>query len=126
MSADRQASTVGALGVHWIIDAAECDPRSLRDATAIRSLLERIVADLDLHPIADALFHPFPGEAGITALWLLSESHLAVHTFPEMASASLDLYCCRPRPPFDWHRALALHLGARRVSVRSMGRGTNA
>ena len=126
MSADREPTTVGALGVHWIVDAAECHPHSLRDARAIRSLLDRIVTDLDLHPIGDALLHLFPGESGITALWLLSESHLAVHTFPEIASASLDLYCCRPRPPFDWHRALAAHLGARRVSVRSLGRGTIA
>lgn len=126
MSADRRASTMGALGVHWIIDATGCDPHSLRDAAVIRSLLDRIVADLDLHPIGDVLLHPFPGEAGITALWLLSESHLAVHTFPEIASASLDLYCCRPRPPFDWRGALAAHLGARRVSVRSMERGIHA
>jgi len=126
MTGEREAGSEGALGVHWIVDAADCDPQLLRDPKAIRRLLERIVEDLDLHPVGDGLLHSFPGEAGITALWLLSESHLAVHTFPERRAASLDLYCCRPRAAFDWQGALAVHLGARRVSVRSFGRGTSA
>jgi S-adenosylmethionine decarboxylase len=126
MTVDREASFEGALGVQWIVDAAECNPHALRDPKAIRELLERIVEDLDLHPVGDALLHSFPGEAGITALWLLAESHLAVHTFPEMRAASFDLYCCRPRPLFDWRGALAVHIGAGRVSIRSVGRGTSA
>lgn len=35
-------------------------------------------------------FAPF----GYTALWLLSESHLAVHTFPECGKAYIELSSC--------------------------------
>ena len=46
----------------------------------------------------DQLFHRFPatpqGPGGVTATVLLAESHLAVHTWPESGSVSLDLYVC--------------------------------
>ncbi len=35
---------------------------------------------------------------GYTALWLLSESHLAVHTFPEHNSTYLELSSCIDKP----------------------------
>ena len=35
-------------------------------------------------------FNPF----GYTALWLLSESHLAVHTFPEEGQSYIELTSC--------------------------------
>lgn len=39
-------------------------------------------------------FEPF----GYTALWLLSESHLAVHTFPEEGQSYLELSSCVEKP----------------------------
>ena len=39
----------------------------------------------------DHLFQP----QGYTALFLLSESHLSVHTFPEKNYIAFDLYTCR-------------------------------
>lgn len=35
-------------------------------------------------------FHP----QGYTALWLLSESHFAVHTFPEFGKTYIELSSC--------------------------------
>jgi S-adenosylmethionine decarboxylase proenzyme len=45
------------------------------------------------------LFHRFvPAAAaapsGITGVVLLAESHLAVHTWPELEAATLDVYVC--------------------------------
>ena len=37
--------------------------------------------------------HPFPG-GGLTAVFLLSESHLSIHTWPEHSFAALDIYTC--------------------------------
>lgn len=39
-------------------------------------------------------FRPF----GFTALWLLSESHLAIHTFPEESRTYLELSSCVDGP----------------------------
>ena len=56
-------------------------------------------------------------------LYLLSESHLACHTFPEHGLATFNLYCCRRRVSLDWERLLTERLGANQVRVREMDRG---
>jgi S-adenosylmethionine decarboxylase len=56
-------------------------------------------------------------------MYLLTESHLTIHTFPEHRSATLNLYCCRARPTWDWETKLAEWLGATDVDVRSAERG---
>ncbi len=112
-----------APGAEWLVDAHACDPRALRSRQALWALFERAADELGLHPAAEPLWHVFPGEGGVTGLWLLQESHLACHTFPERGFAAFNLYCCRPRPEWPWAERLAEALGARRVSVRHLVRG---
>ena len=40
-------------------------------------------------------FHCFPAPGGITGMVLLAESHLAVHTWPELGAVTLDAYVCK-------------------------------
>ena len=112
-----------ALGTQWIVDAHGCDPSSLRSCAALGLLFARIVEELGLHPVSEPVWHVFPGEAGITGLLILSESHLACHTFPERGFAAFDLYSCRPSQEWPWAERLADALGAAEVSVRSIPRG---
>lgn len=126
MSRKESATAAGPLGMAWIVDAHGCDPERLRDPEALLLLLRRIVDELRLLPIGEPLVHHFGGEGGVTALLLLSESHLAIHTFPEVSAVTIDLYCCRPRPEYAWSDRLGEHLGAREVSVRSQPRGGRA
>lgn len=111
------------LGTHWVIDATRCPPDHLRDESRVRALLARLVEELSLHPLAPPVVHCFPEPGGITACLLLSESHLALHTFPEHGAAALDIYCCRPRTELDWASVLRAILGAGTVSVRVLPRG---
>ncbi len=110
-------------GTEWIVDAHGCDPAALRSEPALRGLFDRIVLELRLHPLGEPLWHVFPGPGGITGLLLLSESHLACHTFPEGGYAAFDLYCCRPSQAWPWAPRLAEALGATRVRVRCVARG---
>ena len=109
-------------GLEWLIDAHECDPARLRSQPVLAALFARVVAELELRPVADPLWHAFPGEAGVTGLVLLSESHLACHTFPEYGSACLNLFCCRPRADWDFAGRLKHHLRAAAVTVRRLDR----
>lgn len=111
-------------GVEWLVDAHGCEPALLRSQPALAALFARIIAEIGLHPLGAPVWHVFPGEAGITGLQLLSESHLACHTFPERGFASFNLYCCRPRPEWPWAERLREILGAARVSTRAIARGT--
>lgn len=110
-------------GTEWVVDALDCDPERLRDRSRIVGLLDGIVRALELHVVGAPQVHVFPGPGGITALYLLSESHLACHTFPESGVATFNLYCCRPRPAPGWEALLADALGARRVTVTVIPRG---
>jgi S-adenosylmethionine decarboxylase len=109
-------------GVEWIVDAHGCDPALLRSRELLRALFDRIVEELSLRPIGEPLLHVFPGEGGVTGLLMLSESHLACHTFPETGYASFNLYCCRPRLEWPWAVRLGDVLGASEVTVRVVER----
>ena len=112
-----------ALGTEWIVDAHGCDPSLLRSRAALGRLFARIVDELGLHPAGEAVWHVFPGQGGITGVLLLSESHLACHTFPERGFAAFDFYSCRPSQEWPWAQRLADTLGAAQVRVRVVPRG---
>jgi len=117
---------VSTAGREWIVDAHGCDPARLADLPSLEALFARIVAELRLTPVADPIWHVFPGPGGITGLVPLAESHLTVHTFPEHGSACLDLFCCRERPVWPWEARLRELLGAGTVTVRSVERAIAA
>ncbi len=111
-------------GEEWVVDAGGCDPSSLRSGERLRGLFESMITGLNLHPVAPAAWHQFPGPGGWTGYLLLAESHLAVHTFPEHGTLCLNLFCCRPREAWSYEAELAERFGARAVSVRRVARST--
>lgn len=111
-------------GEEWVVDAFGCAPPALRDPEALSALFARAVEELGLHPLGPPKVHAFPGHGGVTALQLLTESHLTAHTFPERGYAAFNLYCCRVRPAWPWAERLAQALGAARVDVRRLLRGS--
>ena len=114
------------VGTEWLVDAEGCSAELLRDVDAIRSVCEEVIAELGLRVVGKPMWHQFPLPGGVTGLYLLTESHVACHTFPETRLATFNLYCCRPRPPFAWEERLRALLGASRVTVRTAARGAGA
>jgi S-adenosylmethionine decarboxylase len=125
MSLSPETTSPVATGTEWLVDASGCRPGPLQSVEVFTGLFDRVVRDLGLHPIQPPVWHSFPG-GGLTGLLLLSESHLACHTFPERGFAALNLYCCRERPEWPWQGELARALGARHVAVRRLSRGSEA
>lgn len=87
------------LGLHLTADLHDCRcaPHWLQDAPALgRACLDAVAAS-GLQAV-NHLVHPFPagpgGPGGVTATVLLAESHLCVHTWPELAAVTLDIYVC--------------------------------
>ena len=105
-------------GIEWIVEAHGCAPESLADLPAMVALFERIISDLKLRPVGETQWHQFPQTGGITGLCLLSESHLACHTFPEFGSLCVNLFCCVPRVPWDFEGVLKQMFSASEVTVR--------
>ena len=109
-------------GIEWVVEAYGCAPGPLSNLATVQSLFARMVRDLNLHPCGATQWQQFPQSGGITGLCLLSESHLACHTFPEHGSLCLNLFCCRPRPEWDFAACLTEIFGAQSVQVRKLER----
>ncbi len=110
-------------GVEWMIDAAGCAAEALRDGRRLREVCDLVIAELDLRVLGEPMWHCFPEPGGVTGLYLLTESHLACHTYPEAGLATFNLYCCRPRREWPWAERLTELLSAQRVTVRVQLRG---
>ena len=87
-------------GLHLTADLRGCDAGQplMHELDALRTLCVDSVQAAGLGAVGE-LFHrftPAPEQAqgGITGVVLLAESHLAVHTWPELGAVTLDVYVC--------------------------------
>jgi S-adenosylmethionine decarboxylase len=82
-------------GLHLTADLHGCaaDVAAMTEPPALRALCLREVAAARLEAVGE-LFHRFPTPGGVTGVVLLAESHLAVHTWPELRGVTLDVYVC--------------------------------
>ena len=63
------------------------------DPQALRQVCLQAVHAAGLRPVGE-LFHRFPGPGGVTGAVLLAESHLALHTWPEHGTVTIDVFVC--------------------------------
>lgn len=81
------------VGIHLIIDVYDIyNVESVKFVPKIQPLMNEIISKCNLNVIGE-LAHQFE-PIGATMIYLLSESHLSVHTYPEMKMITLDLYSC--------------------------------
>ena len=111
------------VGTEWLVDARGCRAEALRDLPLVRGFLEHVLRRLELQAVGDGQWHAFGGEGGVTGIYLLTESHLSCHTYPEHGLITINLYCCRARPDFPWNEELTRAMGATDVVVRVLPRG---
>jgi len=117
---------LATLGTLQVVEVRGASPEVLADGARLRLFGDRVVASLGLSVLGEPLWHAFPPRDGAlgghTGLWLLAESHLAMHSFPEACSLTIDLHSCRGLAVFDWANAVPAALGACRVHVRVVDR----
>lgn len=67
----------------------------------IEEIAQDLISDLDLNVVKKIMhtFHP----GGMTLAFILSESHLLIHTWPELGMIHIDLVTCsyRSRKKFE-------------------------
>lgn len=110
-------------GCEWIVDASGCAAGLLRSLDVLQDACRQIIRDLDLQVVGAPLWRQFPAPGGVTGMYLLSESHLACHTWPEHGIATFNLFCCRRRREWPWEARLREILLAESVLVRVVERG---
>ena len=86
-------------GLHLIADLHNCQCRvdMLLDAYKLQVFCVEACQHHKL-TVVGQLFHPFVDHcgqaAGVTGTVILAESHLAIHTWPEIMGVTLDVYVC--------------------------------
>lgn len=123
MDCKAHGQLLSSIGCEWIVDAFDCNPDRLRELATLQQLCDEILNDLRLQVVGEPMWHRFPGEGGVTGLYLLSESHLACHTYPEFGLATFNLVCCRDLPEWPYREVFERELGALRCEVIFIPRG---
>lgn len=85
---------VGAEGLHLIGDLYQCQTGAelMVDSDQLRTASIELCKAAGLQVVGDT-FYQFGG-AGVTGCVLLAESHVAIHTWPEHGSVTVDVYVC--------------------------------
>jgi len=81
-------------GKHMICDIKNIKNTGLlNNSENLKKLLKHICTKFEFNILGD-LKHIFTPE-GCSIIFLLSESHLTIHTFPEKKYIAFDIYTCR-------------------------------
>ncbi len=78
-------------GSHLIIDVT--DAKIPDEVLFFTELLNEIVSYSHVH-VLHRYSYKFP-VMGITMFYVLTESHMSIHTYPEKNKLAFDFYCCR-------------------------------
>jgi S-adenosylmethionine decarboxylase len=81
-----------ALGTQLLIDLWQVAKDLLDDPAHLEQVLTS-AAQAGGATVADSRFHRFAPQ-GVSGVLILAESHLAVHTWPELGYAAADVFTC--------------------------------
>jgi len=113
---------VDTVGHHYIVEGSGCDPEVISRVEQVEQILVRAaeVADVQVWAISFHRFRP----AGVSGVVVISESHLSVHTWPELGYVALDIFTCgdRAKPEAAVQQALKA-FGATNVHITEVTRG---
>ena len=87
------------LGKHAILDLSGCSPEIIGNNALVQEILCSTAQIAKITIVGDLERHFEPN--GYTAILLLEESHLSIHTWPEYNYVSVDLYSCNLNTDFE-------------------------
>lgn len=112
----------GRTGLQILADASGCHEELLDDPSRIQSVVRDIARTANLS-VVQVIAHKFSPQ-GVTVLALLAESHIAVHTWPECGTCSLDIFLCSHRDPSAIVSAITSHLRPFKLRTQTISRGS--
>jgi len=77
---------------HFLLELYKCDYEKLNDESFLRCTLNR-AAKLAKASVLNLISNKFEPQ-GVTAIALLAESHISIHTWPESNYSAVDIFTC--------------------------------
>jgi S-adenosylmethionine decarboxylase len=112
------------VGLHCILELYDCPFQLLNDDVLIKQLVRESARQSNSTFLGDLVhqFEPY----GLTAIALLAESHISIHTWPEEGYAAVDVFTCGEHTdPEAACRYLIAQLQAKHHSLCTLPRKTH-
>ena len=111
-----------ALGRHILAEFHDCDADILNNLEQVEQLMKNAAVKAGA-TIVQSVFHMFSPH-GVSGVVVISESHLAIHTWPEYGYAAVDVFTCGDAvDPAEAAGYLADWFKAGRVETQDVPRG---
>lgn len=110
-------------GKHFIAEFINCEENILNDENSLEQILKLGIkkSGLNLVSLHTHKYDPI----GVTVIAIISESHIAVHTYPECRHASVDIFTCSSKPDAEMKMLNSLKSKLKPATIRfiEVGRG---
>ena len=108
-------------GPHLIIDGSRCDTRKLADRILVEQVLNEYPTAIGMTKIGGPYMFeyqaPDPAYSGVSGLVVIAESHIAIHTFPELDYFTMDIFSCK-----NFDHEIAIEYIRKAFDVKDMDR----
>lgn len=111
-----------SLGRHILAEMYGCPFEVLNDVKKVEDIMVNAALEAGAE-VREFVFHKFSPQ-GVSGVVVISESHLAIHTWPELGYAAIDVFTCGDKVnPWDACNYLAEFFGADYVNASEIQRG---
>ncbi len=108
-------------GFHFIVEASGCGS-IISQVDRLQEILVEAAKRANTQ-VWSVSFHRFPPD-GVSGVVVISESHLSIHTWPEVGYMALDIYTCgeesKPQIAVDY---VLEQIGAKHTHITEITRG---
>lgn len=111
-----------SLGRHVLAEIYGCSEDILNDIQSVEKIMVKaaLAAGAEIREVA---FHKFSPQ-GVSGVVVISESHLAIHTWPELGYAAVDVFTCGETvDPWVSCNYIKEHFWAQRMDAKEVKRG---
>lgn len=111
-----------ALGRHVLAEFYGCPAELLNSTKTIEETMVNAALEAGAE-IREVVFHQFSPQ-GVSGVVVISESHLAIHTWPELGYAAVDIFTCGDTvDPWISCYFLKKNFSAERMAANELKRG---
>lgn len=109
------------LGRHVLVECYDARFEALNDLDLIRDAMLRATTVMQATMLSEK-FHKFAPQ-GVSGAIVIAESHLTIHTWPELGYAAIDFFTCGHCDPVEGFKVLAAGIGSGTMRISEFVRG---